>query len=32
MLGDDGKALSWDGALAYAKKNKFLVIEGKEIK
>ncbi|PIT84309.1 3,4-dihydroxy-2-butanone 4-phosphate synthase [Candidatus Micrarchaeota archaeon CG10_big_fil_rev_8_21_14_0_10_45_29] len=32
MLGDDGKALSWKGALEYAKKNGFLAIEGKEIK
>lgn len=31
MLGDDGKALSWNGAKEYAKKNGFLALEGKEI-
>ncbi|MFH1307088.1 MAG: 3,4-dihydroxy-2-butanone-4-phosphate synthase [Candidatus Micrarchaeota archaeon] len=31
MLGNDGKALSWEGAKGYAKKNGYLAIKGKEL-
>jgi 3,4-dihydroxy 2-butanone 4-phosphate synthase len=31
MLGDNGKALDWKGALAYAKKKGFFAIMGSEL-